>query len=200
MYWTDRLWWILSKTIICFKLKIIIPSRKKVHPVSFFSKNSICNVNTRGFQSPDFGIPPISFFEAEIRFSRRTLNCVCAICNFLNWFFNCKEGNIYCTNSAGGMKIPKFDPFKDHSLLAKFWILFPLNLWNQQWAHWLTDNKILSWSYPPCLQVEVWAELWNNKFWVSTLSQTWFLSKKIPWPQILRQKNYDQKHVIRDIF
>ena len=90
--------------------------------------------------------------------------------------------------------------FRDHSLLAKFWILFPLNLWNQQWAHWLTDNKILSWSYPPCLQVEVWAELWNNKFWVSTLSQTWFLSKKIPWPQILRQKNYAQKHVFRDIF
>ena len=112
------------------------PSCKKVHPVSFFSKNSICNVNTRGFQSPDFGIPPISFLEAKIRFSIENtwLLNVCTISKFLNWFFSCKEENIYCKGCTGGMKILKFDPFKGHSLLAKFSILFLLHLWNQQWT------------------------------------------------------------------
>ena len=147
-----------------------------MHPVSFFSKNSICNVNTRGFQSPDFGIPPISSLKQKLDSVKEHL-IVCAQCVIFWIDFSTARKEIFIVKTPlVGWKFQNLTHmFKDHSLLAKFWILFPLNLWNQQWAHWLTDNKILSWSYPPCLQVEVWAELWNNKFWVSILSQTWFL-------------------------
>ena len=100
-----------------------------MHPVSFFSKNSICNVNTRGFQSPDFGIPPISSLKQKLDSVKEHL-IVCAQC-VIFWidFWTARKEIFIVKTPLAGWKFQNLTHiFRDHSLLAKFWILFPLNL------------------------------------------------------------------------
>ena len=171
-----------------------------MHPVSFFSKNSICNVNTRGFQSPDFGIPPISFFEAEIRFSKRTLNCVCAMCNFLNWFF--MQGRKYLLSKLHW----RDENSKIWPIYLEITVCWPsfefCSRWTSEINNGLTDSQT----------TKYWAGVthlvFRLKFELSYETTSFELAswvrlgscKKNPRPQILRQKNYAQKHVFRDIF